>query len=89
MAGSLILNVFYGIEPQSLQDPLMATIQKGWDIMSAATNPGLFLVDTISACTPGYSDTYCFFSGTFSQKHAGMDAWHGVQENCKRVRQDR
>lgn len=55
----MILNFAYGIDAQSIQDPFMVMIQKGWDVMSAATNPGLFLVDTIPACTSDRFFTDC------------------------------
>lgn len=47
MAGSLILNVAYGIEVQSVHHPFMETIEKSMECLVEAGNPGSFLVDSI------------------------------------------
>jgi len=47
MAGSLILNIGYGIDAQSLDDPYMVLAQKPVTILTEAANPGAFLVNSI------------------------------------------
>lgn len=47
MAGSLILNVGYGIDAQSLDDPYLKIVQKPVDILTAGANPASFLVNSI------------------------------------------
>lgn len=51
MAGSMILNFTYGIDTKSIQDPFMVLVEKTMQIVSMATIPGMFLVDTIHACS--------------------------------------
>ena len=47
MASSLILNVAYGIDAQSLEDPSVLAIEKPVKILTIAATPGSFLVDSI------------------------------------------
>lgn len=46
MAGSLILNVAYGVDVQSVHDPLILTIEKSIESLVEIGNPGSFLVDS-------------------------------------------
>jgi len=46
MAGSLILNITYGIDVQSADDPYIRMVEDAAHDLSAAGNPGSFLVDT-------------------------------------------
>jgi hypothetical protein len=47
MAASLILNITYGIDAQSLENPYVVNAEKAMSIMAEAGTPGDFLVDAI------------------------------------------
>lgn len=47
MAGSLILNIGYGIDAQSLDDPYLVIVEKPVGILTAGANPAAFLVNSI------------------------------------------
>jgi hypothetical protein len=47
MASSLILDFAYGIDAKSVDDPILQLIEKSMHVVSKATIPGVFLVDTL------------------------------------------
>lgn len=46
----MILNITYSIDSRSIHDPFLVMVDKAMEIVSMATIPGRFLVDTIPAC---------------------------------------
>ena len=50
MAGSLILNITYGIDAQSIDDPYMSMMEESSRTRSQAATPGSFLVDSFPIC---------------------------------------
>jgi hypothetical protein len=50
MAASFILNITYGLDIQSADNPYVVIIGEAMDTMSQAANPGSFMVDTIPLC---------------------------------------
>jgi hypothetical protein len=47
MAGSMILNITYGIDVQSIQDPYIQIAEQSMASMQEAMNANAFLVDTL------------------------------------------
>jgi hypothetical protein len=47
MAGSLILNIAYGIDVRSADDPYLMMAENSLKVSEAASIPGSFLVDTL------------------------------------------
>jgi len=47
MAGSLILNVAYGIDVRSAEDPYLKLVEESLEVLDKAAAPGAFLVDTL------------------------------------------
>jgi hypothetical protein len=47
MAGSLILNIAYGIDAQSVDDPYLSLIDESMRTREGAVTPGSFLVDML------------------------------------------
>lgn len=46
----MILKLTYGIDAKSAKDPFLVLVDEAMEIVSKATIPGRFLVDTIPAC---------------------------------------
>lgn len=44
------LNVAYGIDVQSVDHPVVLTVEKAMEALAIAGSPGAFLVDTIPIC---------------------------------------
>jgi hypothetical protein len=55
MAGSTILDIAYGLDIRTTDDPYLKRAEECLQIIDKAGNPGSFLVDIIPACA------HCFF----------------------------
>jgi hypothetical protein len=51
MAGSTILDIAYGLDIQTTDDPYLKRAEECLQIIDKAGNPGSFLVDIMPACT--------------------------------------
>lgn len=51
MAGSVIMDISYGLDIRTHNDPYLERAQGALDIIDQAGNPGSWLVDLIPACT--------------------------------------
>jgi hypothetical protein len=56
MAGSTILDIAYGLDIRTADDPYLKRAEECLKIIDKAGNPGAFLVDILPACT------HCLFS---------------------------
>jgi len=52
MAGSTILDIAYGLDIRTSDDPYLKRAEECLKIIDKAGNPGSFLVDIVPACTP-------------------------------------
>jgi hypothetical protein len=50
MAGSMILNVTYGIDVKSAEDPYIQIAEKSMEAVGEATNPNSFSLDKLPIC---------------------------------------
>ena len=51
MAGSTILDIAYGLDIRTSDDPYLKRAEECLQIIDKAGNPGAFLVDIVPACT--------------------------------------
>ncbi len=51
-AGSTILDIAYGLDIHTAEDPYLKRAEECLQIIDKAGNPGSFLVDIIPACAP-------------------------------------
>lgn len=58
MAGSTILDIAYGLDIRTTDDPYLKRAEECLKIIDQAGNPGSFLVDIVPACD-------CYFPSTF------------------------
>jgi hypothetical protein len=61
VAGSTILDIAYGLDIRTSDDPYLKRAEECLKIIDQAGNPGSFLVDIIPACTP----CHCFLQALF------------------------
>ena len=52
VAGSTILDIAYGLDIRTADDPYLKRAEECLKIIDQAGNPGSFLVDIVPACTP-------------------------------------
>ena len=55
MAGSTILDIAYGLDIRTSDDPYLKRAEECLKIIDQAGNPGSFLVDIVPACTIRHS----------------------------------
>ena len=55
MAGSTILDIAYGLDIRTWDDPYLMRAEECLHLIAKAGNPGAFLVDILPACTPPHS----------------------------------
>jgi hypothetical protein len=69
MAGSTILDIAYGLDIRTSDDPYLKRAEECLGIIDKAGNPGSFLVDIVPACAnrsfPASLTFPCFFKLNF------------------------
>lgn len=81
----MILNFTYGIDARSIHDPFLALVDKAMEIVSLATIPGRFLVDTIPACMFHGPLPNLYRSSTRSEIRSCVVPWCRFQTNGARM----
>jgi hypothetical protein len=62
MAGSTIIDIAYGLEILTSDDPYLKRAEECLQIIVQAGNPGSYLVDILPACAPHHSSLPAFFN---------------------------